>query len=45
LKIAQPRETTIGETGVEVGGAKYVQWAGKKIKKAEGEKALVLARC
>ncbi|HEX9121131.1 MAG TPA: hypothetical protein VF840_11380 [Terriglobales bacterium] len=41
LKIAQPRDTTIGEIGVEIGKAKYVQWAGKKIKKAEGEKALV----
>ena len=42
LKVAQPRETTIGEHGVEIAEAKYVQWAGTKIKKAEGEKALVL---
>src|SRR4051812_5512562 len=45
LKIAQPGETTVGDTRVEIGAAKYVQWAGKKIKKAKGEKALVLVVC
>src|ERR1700694_2791883 len=42
LKVAQPRETTIGDAGLKIGEAKYVQWAGTKIKKVEGEMALVL---
>lgn len=45
LKIAQPRGTTISETGVEIAEAKYIQWAGRKIQKVEGEKALVVLSC
>ena len=32
LKIAQPRGTVVGATGAEITDAKYVQWAGSKIK-------------
>lgn len=42
LKVAQPRDATIDERGAEIGGAKYFQWAGRKVEKAAGEKALVL---
>ena len=42
LKVAQPSGTRLGDTTVEISGAKYVQWAGKKIKKDEREKAFVL---
>jgi len=42
LKVAQPRGTTIGDARLEIGDAKYVQWAGSKIKKVEGAMALVL---
>lgn len=33
LKIAQPRGAVVGESGVEIVEAKYIQWAGSKIKK------------
>jgi hypothetical protein len=33
LKIAQPRGAVVGQSGVEVIEAKYIQWAGSKIKK------------
>jgi hypothetical protein len=33
LKIAQPRGTVVGESGVEIAESKYIQWAGSKIKK------------
>ena len=42
LKIAQPRAVVLSQQGVEIGTAKYVQWCGKKVKRAQGEKALVL---
>ena len=42
LKIAQPRAVVLSERGVEIGTAKYVQWCGKKVKRVQGEKALVL---
>ncbi len=42
LKVAQPGAVVLSERGVEIGTAKYVQWRGKKIKRAQGEKALVL---
>lgn len=42
LKVAQPRDATVNERGAEVGGAKYVQWAGRKVEKSAGQKALVL---
>ena len=35
LKIAQPRGAVVGETGAEVTTAKYIEWAGKKIKRPE----------
>lgn len=44
LKIAQPKAVVIGDHFVEIGAAKYVQWCGKKMKRAPGEKALVLER-
>ncbi len=44
LKVAQPRAVVLSEQGMEIGTAKYVQWCGKKIKRAPGEKALVLQR-
>lgn len=43
LKIAQPLRTVVGDAGLEVSKAKYVEWAGKKMNKDEREKALVLA--
>ena len=43
LKVAQPLEATISETGLEISHAKYIQWAGKKVRMAEHEKALVLS--
>ncbi len=42
LKVAQPLGTEISNLGVEISKAKYVQWAGSKIKKMEGEMALKL---
>jgi xanthosine utilization system XapX-like protein len=42
LKVAQPRAVVQSEHGVEIGTAKYVQWCGKKVKRVQGEKALVL---
>jgi hypothetical protein len=42
LKVAQPREATIDERGAEIAGAKYVQWAGRKVEKFAGAKALVV---
>ena len=42
LKVAQPSGTTISDAGMEVGEARYVQWAGSKIMKVEGKIALVL---
>ena len=44
LKVAQPTDVIVDAGGVKVPGAKYVQWAGRKIRKVEGEKALVLER-
>jgi len=35
LKIAQPRGTVVGATGAEITTAKYIQWAGRKIRKPE----------
>jgi hypothetical protein len=42
LKVAQPGAVVMGERGIDIGTAKYVQWCGKKIKRAEGKKALIL---
>ena len=42
LKIAQPREVTIRDTGLEIAQAKYVQWAGRKIRRTEEKKPFVL---
>jgi hypothetical protein len=33
LKIAQPRGAVVGESGVEIVAAKYIQWSGSKIKR------------
>lgn len=45
LKIAQPREVSISPACVTIGGAAYVQWAGRRIKRVAGDPsvALVLA--
>jgi hypothetical protein len=42
LKVAQPLGTEISNAGVDISKAKYVQCAGSKIKKVEGEMALKL---
>jgi hypothetical protein len=42
LKVAQPLGTYISNVGVDISKAKYIQWAGLKIKKVEGEMALKL---
>jgi hypothetical protein len=42
LKVAQPLGTQISNVGLEISEAKYVQWAGSKIKKVQGEMALML---
>ena len=42
LKVAQPLGTQISNVGLEIAEAKYVQWAGSKIKKVQGEMALML---
>ena len=42
LKVAQPRAVVLTDQGVEIGTAKYIQWRGQKVKRAQGEKALVL---
>lgn len=43
MKIAQPRGATLDDRHIEIQGAKYVQWAGRKIPKMEGQPALVLS--
>ncbi|HWK30709.1 MAG TPA: hypothetical protein VNR20_01375 [Terriglobales bacterium] len=42
LKIAQPLDAICGDTGIEIGRAKYVQWRRRTIQKNASEKALVL---
>lgn len=42
LKVAQPMGATMSAACVEVTEAKYVQWNGRKLNKAPGEKALRL---
>jgi hypothetical protein len=42
MKIAQPSEATLDDRHIEIHGAKYVQWGGRKIPKMEGQPALVL---
>ena len=42
LKVAQPLETIVGDSHVEISHGKYVEWAGRKIRKDEREKALIL---
>jgi hypothetical protein len=42
LKVAQPLGTYISNVGVDISKAKYIQWAGLKVKKVEGEMALKL---
>ena len=42
LKVAQPLGTQISNVGLEISEAKYIQWAGSKIKKVQGERALKL---
>ncbi len=42
LKIAQPRQAAVDESGLEIPEAKYVQWHGKKIPNVSGAKAIVV---
>lgn len=42
MKIAQPDGASLDDRRVEIRGAKYVQWAGRKVPKGEGHSALVL---
>ena len=42
LKVAQPRDASVSDDGMEIRDAKYVQWRGRKIAKVPGAKALVL---
>jgi xanthosine utilization system XapX-like protein len=42
LKVAQPRGAIMGDTGLEIAQAKYVQWSGKMLEKGAGQKALTL---
>ncbi len=43
MKIAQPSGATLDDRHIEINGAKYVQWAGRKIPKLGGQPALVLS--
>jgi len=42
MKIAQPSGATLDDLQIEISGAKYVQWAGRKIPKRRGQSALFL---
>jgi hypothetical protein len=42
MKIAQPIGAKLDDRHIEIHGAKYVQWAGRKIPKMEGQPALAL---
>ena len=42
LKIAQPREVSISPACVTIGGAAYVQWAGRRIKRVAGDPSAAL---
>ena len=43
LKVAQPRDASVSDHGMEIRDAKYVQWRGRKIPKVPGAKALALS--
>jgi|SRR6516164_5805348 len=42
LKVAQPRESALDDSRLVISEAKYVQWAGRKVTKVDGTKALEL---
>jgi hypothetical protein len=42
LKIAQPRAATVDDAGVTIREAKYVQWAGRKVRKSQATIPFVL---
>jgi hypothetical protein len=44
LKIAQPKGYREADKRIEIGDARYVQWAGKRLKRVDGVPAVVLAR-
>jgi hypothetical protein len=43
MKVAQPSDAEIDDLQIEIHGAKYVQWAGRKIPKMKGQSALFLS--
>src|SRR5206468_3930322 len=43
LKVAQPGSAAIDEGRIEIGEARYVSWAGRKIKPGAGRKTLAVA--
>jgi hypothetical protein len=43
LKVAQPRDHTLAPGRVVVGSARYVQWNGKKLSRAESAPAVVIS--
>lgn len=42
LKVAQPRSWLVGEDRVVIADAAYVQWAGKRLARAEGVAAVAI---
>jgi hypothetical protein len=42
LKVAQPQKAESDESSLVISDAKYVQWAGRKVRKVAGAKALEL---
>jgi hypothetical protein len=43
MKVAQPIGAALDDLQIEIYGAKYVQWAGRKIPKTRGQSALFLS--
>ena len=43
LKIAQPRDSRVGDSAAEIGEAKYVQWEGRNLPRAAGVPAVTVA--
>jgi hypothetical protein len=43
LKVAQPRSWLVEDSRVVIGEAAYVQWAGKRLARAEGFPAVAIS--
>ena len=43
LKVAQPRDTTVSPKGIVINMAKYIQWSGSTVPRAEGAPAVVVS--